>query len=125
MKALLLIAHGSRQATANDEIRALTAKLRDPGSGFDRVECAFLEMAEPDIAHTGEELAAGGAGEIVVLPYFLAAGRHVAEDIPAQVARIQAQHPHLKITLAPHFGAAPEMPALIHGHLRQAAQRKP
>lgn len=120
MKALLLIAHGSRSASANDEIRALTAQLRNKGGGFNLVDCAFLEMTEPDIVRGGDKLAAAGATEIVVLPYFLAAGRHVAEDIPAEIARIERRHPRIKITLASHFGAAPGVPELIHGHLRQS-----
>ena len=117
MKALLLIAHGSRNASANDEIRALTARLRDAGGRFDLVECAFLEMTEPNIVQSGDKLVADGAKEIIVLPYFLAAGRHVAQDIPAEVARIATQHPKIKITTASHLGASPEMSQLIHAHL--------
>ena len=117
MKALLLIAHGSRSAPANDEIRALTAQLRDAGGRFDLVECAFLEITEPDIVQSGDKLVADGAKEIIVLPYFLAAGRHVAQDIPAEVARIATQHPKIKITTASHLGAWSEMSQLIHAHL--------
>lgn len=119
MKALLLIAHGSRSASANDEIRALTAQLRAAGGRFELVKCAFLEMPEPNIVQSGNKLVADGASEIVVLPYFLAAGRHVTEDIPAEVALIAQQHPRVKITTAPHFGAATGMPQLIHAHLGQ------
>ncbi len=122
-KALLLVAHGSRRAASNEEIRALAAHLRDagpgPGSAFDLVEHAFLEMAEPDIAQGGEKLVAGGAAEIIVLPYFLAEGQHVAVDIPAQVARIRARHPAVEITIAPHLGAAAGIGPLIHAHLRE------
>ena len=124
MKALLLIAHGSRSASANDEIRVLTAQLRDAGVRFELVECAFLEMTEPNIVQSGNKLVGDGASEIVVLPYFLAAGRHAAEDIPAEVARIAQQHPQIKITIAPHFGAATGMAQRIHAHLRQWAECK-
>ncbi len=133
MKALLLIAHGSRSASANAEIRALAAQLQlrgaggfgsgsGSGSGFERVEHAFLEMAEPTIVQGGAKLVADGAGEIVVLPYFLAAGRHVAEDIPAEVALIEAQHPEVKIIMAAHLGAAAGIQPLIHEHLQKSAE---
>jgi len=117
MKALLLIAHGSRRESSNEEIRALTAQIRAAGWGFDLVEHAFLEMAEPDIAQGGGQLAAAGATEIVVLPYFLAAGKHLLTDIPGEVARLQARHPAVRFTLAPHLGAAANMLRLIHEHL--------
>ena len=124
MKALLLIAHGSRSASANDEIRALTAQLRDQSSRrFDLVEHAFLEMAEPTIVQGGAKLVADGATEIVVLPYFLASGKHVAEDIPAEVALIEQQHPQIKISVASHLGAASGMQPLIHAHLQSAANQ--
>lgn len=42
--ALLLVAHGSRRAESNDEIRALAARLRSIATEqFNSVTCAFLE----------------------------------------------------------------------------------
>ena len=120
MKALLLIAHGSRRESSNDEIRALAVQLRD-NPRFDLVECAFLEMTGPTILQCGGKLAAAGATEIVVLPYFLAAGNHVATDIPVEVALIKQRHQSLKITIAPHLGAATGIGQLIHHHLQPLA----
>ncbi len=119
MKALLVIAHGSRSASANDEIRELATQLRETNPAFDLVEHAFLEMAEPNIVQGGKKLVADGADEIVVLPYFLAAGRHVAEDVPAEVALIEQQYPHVKITMASHFGSATGILSFIHQHLQK------
>ena len=119
MKALLLIAHGSRSASANDEIRALATQLRGVNQAFALVEHAFLEMAKPNIVQGGKKLIADGADEIIVLPYFLAAGKHVAEDVPAQVALLKQQHPQVKITLASHLGSATKIRSLIHEHLHK------
>ncbi|MGI9310157.1 MAG: sirohydrochlorin chelatase [bacterium] len=125
MKALLLIAHGSRRSPSNDEVGALAARLRDGTAemNFDLVEHAFLEMAAPDIAQGGDKLIAAGADEIILLPYFLAAGAHVAADIPAEAARIQSRHPTVRITIAPHLGAADEMLSLLRDHLRRFVER--
>ena len=50
MQALMLIAHGSRRAASNDEVRDLAATLgRLAGREFDLVVPAFLELAEPGI----------------------------------------------------------------------------
>lgn len=107
MRALLLIAHGSRREQSNDEVRQLTDRLRAQSGGrFDRVECAFLELAEPSIPDGIEQAVAAGAEEVVVLPYFLSAGRHVAKDIPDEVRGKQAQHSQVRIHIAPYLGAA-------------------
>ena len=50
MKILLVVAHGSRREESNDEVRDLTACLREQsGDAYAQVECAFLELAEPSI----------------------------------------------------------------------------
>lgn len=107
MKALLIVAHGSRRAESNDEVRSLTARIRKKaGERFGMVECAFLELAEPSIPDGIECAIRNGAEEVVVLPYFLSAGRHVVKDIPEQVQAKQAEHPNVPIRLVPHLGAA-------------------
>ena len=42
-----------------------------------------------------------GATEIVAFPYFLAAGTHVAQDIPEAIAEFSAEHPAVKVRLTP------------------------
>ena len=41
-----------------------------------------------------------------MLPYFLSAGRHVATDVPDEVAVAQRRHPMVKMRVAPYFGSA-------------------
>lgn len=112
--ALLLVAHGSRISESNDEVRRLTESVRaQAGAHFDVVECAFLELAEPSIPDGIERLIAAGADHITALPYFLAAGRHVSEHIPAELDQKRRQHPEVQITMAPYFGAAETIPHLL------------
>jgi sirohydrochlorin ferrochelatase len=114
MKSLLIVAHGSRRAASNEEVRRLTERLRQrAGERYGAVACAFLELAEPSIPQGIEQLVRAGADEVVVLPYFLSAGRHVAEDIPAEVASKQREHPAVRVTIAPYLGAAEGVPDLL------------
>ena len=114
MKALLLIAHGSRREASNDEIRAVTAKLAvAAGNRFDHVQCGFLELAEPSIPDGIEECIDAGATAIVVMPYFLAAGRHVEKDIPALVQSKVEQHPDVAINISTYLGASAQIPQLL------------
>ncbi len=114
---LLIIAHGSRQESSNNEIRALTERLRQLESPFMGIECAFLEIAEPSIPEGLLSLIARDITDIVVLPYFLSAGRHVLTDIPAQVEQVQSAAPNVNIRIAPYLGAADQIDQLL---MRQA-----
>ena len=106
MHALLIVAHGSRKQDSNQEIRDLTQRVAGHTNQFDLVECAFLELAEPDIAQGGAELIKAGATELTVLPYFLVEGRHVATDVPNDIDKLKTLYPDLKVTLLPYFGAS-------------------
>ncbi len=109
MRTLILIAHGSRRKASNDEVRKLAATMNQMEHGFDRVSCAFLELAEPLIPDGIRQSIAGGAKEIIVLPYFLSAGRHVVEDVPADVEKVQKEFPEVTISLTPYLGSAPSI----------------
>ena len=114
MKSLLVVAHGSRRAESNDEIHALTRKLAEgAGEAYGWIDCAFLEIAEPSIGDGLRAAIRAGASEIVVLPYFLSAGRHVVTDIPQEVDRIRAENPAVTITIAPYLGASPVLGELL------------
>jgi sirohydrochlorin ferrochelatase len=114
MKSLLLVAHGSRRKASNEEIRGLAAVLSEQaGSRFGHVACAFLEIADPSIPDGIEAALRAGASEVIVLPYFLSAGRHVAEDIPAEVERKRAEHPEALIRIAPYLGQAEGLAGIL------------
>ena len=121
MKALLLVAHGSRAAAANDEIRRLAERVAAVVDGdFDAVVPAFLEMAEPNIHQGIARCAELGAESVVVVPYFLAGGRHVTRDIPAEIECARAGHPQLGIEIGGYVGASDAMPGLVVASARGA-----
>ena len=104
-KHLILVAHGSRRVESNDEVRRLTATLHAKARRrFGGVSYAFLELEHPSIVEAIDAAVANGAREVIVLPYFLAAGRHVVEDIPREVETKQRQYPEVKFRIAPYLG---------------------
>lgn len=107
MKSLVLVAHGSRRESSNDEVREVAARLAQRTSDtFANVSAAFLELAEPSIADGIVSSVDAGASEIVVLPYFLSAGRHVVTDIPREVDAARAARPNADICVVPYLGAS-------------------
>lgn len=113
MKHLLVVAHGSRRAASNDEVRELVNQMRRHNQTYDRIECAFLELAEPCIPDGIQTCIDGGAKEVIVLPYFLAAGTHVVNDIPDLIIEKQQQYPDVVVRQAGHVGALPGMIELM------------
>ena len=114
MKALLIVAHGSRRKDSNDEIRRLARQVDGSASAaFDRVAGAFLEIASPRVGTAIADLAEKGVTEIRVLPYFLAAGSHVAVDLPRQVGEAKEAFPDIHFEILPHLGAHPGLRTLL------------
>lgn len=123
MHHLLIVAHGSRRAASNQEIQALTELLASQSKDFASVRCAFLELAEPSIPDALRQLIAEGATKIIVMPYFLSAGRHVSEDIPAEIDSVRVEHPQVEIHLADYLGAAEGLTTLLLAQAQTALAR--
>ncbi len=104
--AIVFVAHGSRASAANDAHRAQATLLSDR-TGL-AVWPGFLELAEPSIPDA-ISAAAADAGRVLVLPYFLYPGRHVARDIPELVAQGARRHPEVEVQLLEAFGADPSV----------------
>jgi sirohydrochlorin cobaltochelatase len=100
--SLLLMAHGTPLPAANAPLytlaETLAGNLKLTGSCV-----GYLDCNTPTIPAAIDQLVAGGAKEIVALPYFLHLGRHVAEDLPALIAAAQTKHPDITIRLAHHL----------------------
>ena len=114
---VVLIAHGSRVAEANEAHRALAAELASRSGRT--VIAAYLELAEPDIP-TALDTAAD-AGHVLVLPYFLLPGAHTKVDIPALVEAARARHPGTRFEQLDHLGADPGVVDLLVGQVDAAA----
>jgi len=113
MKALLLIVHGSRKASSTQEIANLANSIASLPSSFQEVRHCFLELAEPKVSDSINDLVQLNCEEIVLMPYFLAEGFHVAEDLPKLLNQAKHAHPNVNFSLLEHFGSAHKMPQWI------------
>lgn len=105
MNALLLVAHGSRKQSSNDEVAALAQKIASLNNSFDLIGHGFLELTDPKAFDALSDLVEKGAKQITVLPYFLAAGHHVVSDFPEIMEKAENEFPEVEIKLLPHLGA--------------------
>ena len=68
---------------------------------------------KPGIQECISALANQGVKRVSVVPVFLAAGRHLREDLPALIAPIQSQFPDLEINVSAPIGDIPEFQVAI------------
>jgi sirohydrochlorin ferrochelatase len=107
MTALVVFAHGSKVEAANQAIRDVAAQLATKG-GYSTV-AAFLEIAQPDLPRAVEQLVERGASRIVVLPYFLAPGKHAERDLPRIIDELRVIHKEVKIESAANLDGHPAL----------------
>jgi sirohydrochlorin ferrochelatase len=116
--AVLLIAHGSRHAPANDDLHGLAARFTERGH-YSIVEACFLELADPDIATGGDRCVARGARRVLMVPYFLSAGVHLIRDLTAARDALQRRHPGVEFRLGPALGPHALLDDLVSERIRQ------
>jgi sirohydrochlorin ferrochelatase len=117
--ALLLIAHGSREAEANADLHHVVATLRSRGE-YPIIEACFLELAQPDIDAGAAGCVAQGANRVLLVPYFLAAGVHVRRDLEQARARLSERYPQIEVRLAEPLGRHPMLVEVLAERAREA-----
>ena len=116
--AVLLIAHGSRHAPANEDLFRIAGRIAELGE-YRIVEPAFLELTEPDIASGGDRCVERGADRVLMIPYFLSAGVHLIRDLTAAREDLKHRHPTVEFRLGPPLGPDPLLERLVAKRVRQ------
>jgi sirohydrochlorin ferrochelatase len=114
--AVILVDHGSRQPEAAAAL-AQVAQMAAQRLGLP-VETAHLEIGQPTLDEAIDRTIAGGVSQIIVCPYFLAAGRHSQVDIPHVLSAARERHAGVKIQLAEPLGADALLAELIARRIR-------
>ena len=110
--AYVIFAHGSRLASANEQVRAVAREVALLG-GFETVDVAFLDCAPPDLPTAIERLVAEGAERVAVIPYFLTLGRHTAEDLPRIAAEVSRIHKNVQVEIAEPMDGHPALAQVL------------
>lgn len=119
--AVLLIAHGSRRQSANDDLVQLAEMLRQQ-SQYEIVEHAFLELAEPTIPQglqnclRARDLVAQPL-KVLMMPYFLSAGSHVSDDLERFRSEFVRDFPDVECVLCPPIGLHPMIVDIVRDRL--------
>lgn len=102
-KALIIVAHGSRMESANNETIVFFEALSSRLTNYSEIVPAFLEFTKPDLKTSIDTLAAKGIKEIVIFPLFLSGGSHL-NDIEKCISDAGIIHRSVKILTAARLG---------------------
>jgi len=120
--AILMMAHGSRVADANDAAREV-AKMVQEISGMEIVEVAFRELHEPNIQQGIDACVAHGVQRILLMPYFLFMGAHVQHDLPEEIIEARKRYPELIMEMGEHLGAHRKLAEIEAERISEALTR--
>lgn len=113
---IVIVDHGSTRQEANHRHEQFVASWRGTG-GFDIVEAAHMELAEPSVATAFGACVQAGASTVVVVPYFLWPGSHWERDIPALAAAAAAAHPGTGYLVTAPLGPHPLLGAIVEARI--------
>jgi precorrin-8X/cobalt-precorrin-8 methylmutase len=105
---VVVLVHGSRGERAKSEIPEILRRVTEGLKTllFQEVDIvgAALQFNHPNLEEASEALIERGASLIVVAPYFLFFGRHLAEDIPETIQSLNKIHPGVDFTMTENLG---------------------
>lgn len=109
-------------ASANEAVQTVAARAAAEG-GWDLYATAFLE-ASPGLGDAVRHLAASGAEEILVLPYFLTLGIHLQRDLPKLVDDLSRAH-GIPIRVSPPLDGHPDLSRILVGRAAEMMRVAP
>lgn len=109
---VVLFAHGSRDPLWRQPIDAVAHQMRVQWPDL-TVAVAFLELTEPDLPSTVEQMMKQGLSHLRIVPMFLGVGRHAREDLPEMVRQLSDAYPQMRFELTPAMGEHPAMTSLM------------
>jgi sirohydrochlorin cobaltochelatase len=105
---IVLFGHGSRDPLWHLPMQAVAQRILEQDPGV-LVQCAYLELTQPDLPTATLGLVIAGAKRITVVPLFLGVGKHAREDLPALVHAMRDQYPDVTFTLQCAVGEDPRV----------------
>ncbi|KAF8647417.1 hypothetical protein HU200_065379 [Digitaria exilis] len=111
--AIVIVDHGSRRHESNLMLNHFVEMFRTR-TGYNIVEPAHMELAEPTIKDAFRKCVQQGASRIIVSPYFLSPGRHWKQDIPALAAEASKEHSNIPYIVTAPLGLHELMVVCAH-----------
>ena len=110
-KTLILFAHGARDPEWARPVQAVAQRLQTENPELP-VVIAFLEIMSPTLPEAIDAIVCqlgDMTQQIDILPFFIAQGGHLRQEVPVMLSEIREQHPQLQLRLLPPLGELPSV----------------
>ncbi|MGB4360115.1 MAG: sirohydrochlorin chelatase [Rhodoferax sp.] len=119
-ETILLVGHGSREKSGNDEILAFAEQWRQRQPGWS-INVCFIELSEITMSE-GLRSAAAKARRVIVVPLILNAAGHVKMDIPQAIDAARLMFPLVQFLYTPELTAGDHLLSVVKRRLKTAMQ---
>lgn len=116
--AVVVLGHGSRAVGSGQPLEWVAERLAARLAC--RVTPGYLQFNDPGLKECCRSLAGDGVRHIFIAPYFLFAGNHMLQDIPGEIAELEAEFPAMTFTLAAAMGTDEHLVRLVEKRLGEA-----
>lgn len=110
------LAHGSKDPRWREPFEKLFLKA---ARNSERVKLACMEFTGPTLPDGADECARENFESLRVLPLFMAAGAHLASDVPEQIGQVSERYPRMHMEVLPPVGDDPRAISLIEHLIRE------
>ncbi len=117
-ETILLVGHGSRERSGNDEILAFAEQWRQRQPGWS-IDVCFIEFSDITMSE-GLRRAAAKSRRVIVVPLILNAAGHVKMDIPQAIDAARLKFPLVQFLYTPHLSACEHLLNVVKRRLKSA-----
>ena len=120
--SIIILAHGSRRGAQVAEI--MEGLIHQVGCRVPEgvgVGWAALQFTNPTLEEAVASAIAEGAQKVLVIPYFLFEGIHLAEDIPEVLGKLGERYPELEFVLTSTLGTDGRLAEIVMERAMTAA----
>jgi sirohydrochlorin cobaltochelatase len=119
--AILVVGRGASDPDANADFCKLVRLFAEGTSYTSLVQPCFIGITKPRVEETLETMARVRPGRLLVVPYFLFAGRLLTR-LREQLAAFSKLYPWIQTTLAAHLGCDPRLLTVMDQRVQEALE---
>ena len=115
---IIILGHGTRRKEAGETFFALVDKVALRISHAQVVPACF-SCGSPSLPEQARYLAGAGCTTIIIFPYFLLSGKHIADELPCFVESLKKEFPRIRFELRATMEDEPLLEELVVTRLLQ------